>query len=195
MTPDTSASFFESMYRQDTDPWNFATSAYEQERYAATIRAIAGHRYGRAFEPGCSIGVLTASLATLCNEVVAMDISPTAVNRARERCRDLTNVHISVGSFPSEIPRGGFDLVVLSEIGYYLEEDPLLKAGGELIERLSDDGRLLAVHWLGTSKDHVLSGDRVHELLAGLGMSAPVYAERHPGFRLDLWSKSGKAHA
>ena len=96
-TNTTSQTFFEEKYANDPDPWAFASSAYELNRYDATISALQRRRYQRAFEPGCSVGVLTARLATLCDHVDAIDISPTAVERARERCRDLHNVSLVFG--------------------------------------------------------------------------------------------------
>ena len=72
------------------------------------------------FEPGCSIGVLTERLARICDQVEAMDISPTAVARTRDRCGLLQNVTVSHGALPVDLPTGYFDLIVLSEIGYYL---------------------------------------------------------------------------
>jgi len=74
------------MYREKTDPWNFATDAYERSRYESLLSALAGQRYHRAFEPGCSIGVLTASLAPFCDELLAIDLSETAISHARRRC-------------------------------------------------------------------------------------------------------------
>jgi len=63
MTPSpTSADFFETMYLEREDPWQFASSAYERDRYAATLRALSNRRFRRAFEPGCSIGILCGSL-------------------------------------------------------------------------------------------------------------------------------------
>ena len=190
MTLDTvSQAFFERKYREESDPWAFASSAYEQSRYAAVVQALSHRRYRRAFEPGCSIGVLTARLASLCDRVHAMDISPTAVEHARERCIGLSNVDIVCGAVPHLIPGGGFDLIVLSEIGYYLEEKQLRTFGNELAGRLTKSGILLAAHWLGASEDHLLSGDRVHEILGSLDGLRHEHAERHAGFRLDRWTR------
>jgi len=183
----TSADFFDEKYRQQADPWNFAGSPYEQNRYDAIFANLAHRRYEVAFEPGCSIGVLTARLATICRRVRAMDISPTAVQHALKRCRNLPNVEITCGSLPRFLPREPLDLVVLSEIGYYLPEDQLESVGAALVQRLSPQGVLLAVHWLGYSEDHLLSGDRVHEVLHGLSGLIHQHAERHAGFRLDRW--------
>jgi SAM-dependent methyltransferase len=183
-----SADSFETMYAEREDPWEFASSQYEHDRYSATLRALADKRYHRAFEPGCSIGILTAQLARLCGCVDAMDISPTAVARARARCESLPNVRISSGSLPEMIPSGKFDLVVFSEIGYYFTEPQLHFIATKLVKQMSTEGTFLAVHWLGSSSDHLLHGDRVHDVLKATFNCEPVQSERYPGFRLDRWT-------
>ena len=185
----TSQAFFEEMYAAAGDPWAFATSAYEQNRYATILRALGHRRFRRAFEPGCSIGVLTERLAAVCDRVEAIDISPTAVARAQDRCRSLPNVGIQQGALPDQIPGGTFDLVVFSDIGYYFEAAALRAIARDLVSRMSSDGILLAAHWLGTSHDHLLSGDQVHEVLGSMNLP-PVQSERHEGFRLDCWRRT-----
>ena len=127
----TSAEFFETMYAEREDPWEFASSQYERDRYAAIVRALGNRRYRRAFEPGCSIGILTPQLAAFCDRVEAMDISPTAAARARARCERLPNVQVLCGSLPEMIPDGEIDLVVFSEIGYYFTEIQLYSVATE----------------------------------------------------------------
>jgi SAM-dependent methyltransferase len=191
MTPDTtSKDFFDAKYRQVADPWDFASSPYEQGRYDAILKAISHRRYRSAFEPGCSVGVLTARLAAVCNEVHAMDISPTAVQAASMRCKHLPNVQITCGELPDLLPAGSFDLIVFSEIGYYLQRDHLHALAVALAKKLSKDGVLLAAHWLGASKDHILTGDQVHETLGTITGFVHEHAERHPEFRLDRWVRT-----
>ena len=185
----TSEAFFEKIYRADEDPWSFATSEYEQRRYAAIVDAVRGRRYKHAFEPGCSIGLLTVQLASLCDLVDATDISPTAVERARLRTQHLANVRTTCGALPDLIPRGKFDLIVFSEIGYYFTEDQLVFIANQLINRMRKSGVFLAAHWLGESPDHLLSGDRVHEILAQIPALSLQKTCRYSGFRLDLWTK------
>jgi SAM-dependent methyltransferase len=190
MISDTSSrEFFEKKYEQDPDPWKFASSDYEQSRFDITIRALTNRVYQRAFEPGCSIGMLTRRLAAVCYRVEAMDISPTAAREAQQRCKSFRNVHILCGHFPAVIPSGQFDLVVFSEIGYYFNEVRLERAARKIVGRLEKGGDLLAVHWLGASEDHRLSGDKVHEILAGVRGLNHYYSERHPAFRLDRWER------
>jgi SAM-dependent methyltransferase len=190
MTEDTSSqAFFETKYREARDPWDFASSRYERGRYNATIFALRDRRFGRTFEPGCSIGVLTERLAKICDRVEAMDISPTAVQRAQDRCRSHPNVTISQGALPETIPGGHFDLIVFSEIGYYFDPPTLRGITARLVGRLKRGGVFLAVHWLGRSVDHCLTGNQVHRLLSARRDLQPIESHRHSGFRLDRWAR------
>lgn len=185
----TSAEFFENKYRASDDPWDFAGSDYERLRYETIIAALNEPSYERVFEPGCSIGELTWRLAERCAHVDAMDISSSAVERAKQRCQDFLNITFRVGALPHQIPNDEFDLIVFSEIGYYFDEAGLKELGTALVSRMRMSGTLLAVHWLGTSKDHLVSGDRVHEILGSLSELRPTLSERHAGFRLDRWMR------
>ncbi|WP_216841145.1 bifunctional 2-polyprenyl-6-hydroxyphenol methylase/3-demethylubiquinol 3-O-methyltransferase UbiG, partial [Acidobacterium sp. S8] len=140
-----------------------------------------------AFESGCSIGVLIEQLASLCDQVEAMDISGVAVDRAQQRCSYLTNVHIRRGAVPEDIPDGEFDLIVFSEIGYYFDDSHLFSLVDQLIRHTNPGGTFIAVHWLCSSPDHLLSGNCVHEIILGAEGLVLDYSERHADFRLDRW--------
>jgi trans-aconitate methyltransferase len=190
MTDTTSAEFFDQKYRANPDPWDFAHSDYERTRYDAIIAALGNKHYARAFEPGCSVGELTAKLAARCGHVDAMDISATAVLHAKERCSQLLNVDIRTGTLSHHTPHIQYDLIVFSEIGYYFDSTSLRELADILLSRLTTHGTLLAAHWLGTSKDHILSGDRVHEILGELSNLKLDRSERHANFRLDRWLRT-----
>lgn len=182
---------FEAKYRQSQDPWNFAGSPYERDRYQVTLRSLMRRHYRRAFEPACSVGELTAGLATRCGEVLAIDIAPSAVERARERCAHLSNVAISCADLGAQCPAGPFDLIVFSELGYYFSRSKLKQVAQTLSASLDMGGELIAVHWLGDSEDHRLHGDEVHSVLgAALAPSCTwIKGARRPGFRLDTWRR------
>lgn len=189
---------FEELYRADPDPWNFSTSPYEQHRYDRTIANLPRPRYRRCFEPGCSVGVLTARLAEHADEVLAQDPSATAVAEARRRLAQVANVELRVGAVPELWPTGTFDLIVCSELGYYFSEPALARLGAGLHDALDVGGDLIAVHWLGRSPDHLLGGATVHETLAAvLGDLAAqrLATETDPGrfgerFVIDVWRRT-----
>jgi SAM-dependent methyltransferase len=183
----SSASFFEAKYRKMADPWNFAGSSYELGRYDAIMLALSRRHYCRAFEPGCSVGVLTERLAGICDAVEAMDFSPTAVANARKRCEHLPNVMVSCRSLAESFPVKGFDLIVLSEIGYYCKPDEWSELSASLIIPMAVEATLLAAHWLGSSEDHHISGDQVHAILGSNSLLRLEYSERHELFRIDRW--------
>jgi len=190
MTIDTtSRAFFERMYQESADPWHFATSEYERCRYETILRALGDRQFKHAFEPGCSVGVLTEQLAKRCDKVDAIDISPTAVMQAQDRCRQSPNTYIRCDSLSHPIAGEIFDLVVFSEIGYYFEEQTLRAILLTLEAQMEPGGILLASHWLGSSRDHILSGDRVHEIIGESDKLIHICAERHADFRLDCWSR------
>jgi len=181
---------FEDRYQRDADPWDFATSSYEQRRYDVTVACLPAQHYERAFEPGCAIGELTARLSARCDQVEASDGSPTVLAEARRRLAHLDNVNLAVGSIPDAWPEGTFDLIMLSELGYYFDEAELGIVARQARTSLRPSGVLMAVHWLGTSPDHVLHGDEVHAVLKhGIGLDH-AGRFRDDGFRLDWWTNT-----
>lgn len=188
MTPTTSETFFDSIYRNDRDPWNFSTSEYELGRYQRILAALGDGRWRLAYEPGCSIGVLTEQLAKHCDSVVGCDISQTAVEFAHKRCSSLSNVTIRHATLAEFVPYRA-DLYIFCEVGYYLTRQDLQVVLESHISALAENAMVVACHWLGHSTDHLLHGDEVHEILDHVRGLTHDYAERHPEFRLDRWMK------
>ena len=181
----SSPAFFEAKYQKRADPWSFSSRPSELFRDDHIMDALAERRYASAFEPGCSIGVLTGRLASVCDHVHALDFSATAAARAGERCAGLPNVMVECASIPDVLPSATTDLLVLSEIGYYLSLAEWTSLAEAMIKPLRSGATILAAHWLGYSEDHTLSGDEVHSALLALPSLMLDYSERHPTFRLD----------
>jgi predicted TPR repeat methyltransferase len=190
MISTTSQTFFDQKYRENADPWNFTTSDYELGRYRTILAALENRRFRYAVEPGCSIGVLTSQLATICDAISAFDLSPTAVETARARCAHFPHVTISCQSFHSCHPRGA-DLFVLSEIGYYFSVAELTSVLNRCFDEIAPSATVLACHWLGDSSDHVLRGDEVHDVICQAPELKHEFGERHRYFRIDRWRKNG----
>ena len=188
-TPVTSKpEFFEAKYRRDADPWNFSKSEYELLRYDTIVDALKDRRYKRTFEPGCSVGVLSARLAPLTDYLLAIDFSPSAVAQAKSRCSTFPNVEVRCASFPEFELEGDFDLMVLSEIGYYFDPDEWAKVVRSIAEKMKPSAVLLAAHWLGHSDEHRMSGDTVHEITLANVAFPLERSERYESFRLDKWT-------
>ncbi|MBD2091242.1 methyltransferase domain-containing protein [Microcoleus sp. FACHB-1515] len=184
-------SYFDNLYQADPDPWKFETSEYEANKYAATIAALPKLRYRSAFEIGGSIGVLTEKLADRCESLLSIDVSQIAQNRAIERCRHLPQVEFQMMRVPEQFPDRNFDMILVSEVGYYWSLDDLRTAQQQILNALESGGHLLLVHWTLYAKDYPLSGDEVHEAFLEL---SPVhlrhlYGRREEQYRLDLFER------
>lgn len=177
---------FEELYRADDDPWAFATSAYEQAKYEQTVAALGDRHVARGLELGCSIGVLTERLAERCDALVAIDASTTAVELARERLGDRSDVELAVAVIPEALPPGPFDLVVASEILYYFSAPALAALLDQLEARLEPGGAFLAVHWRPPTRTYPLRGDAVHAQLRERAALRPIKTERTERYVLDL---------
>ena len=182
-------SYFEDMYRQDPDPWDFETSEYEALKYRTTIDSLPKDRYNNAFEIGGSIGVLTALLARRCDSLLSIDVSQTAQQKAIARCQDLPQVRFKIASVPQDYPDEMFDLILLSEVGYYLSWDDLKKTQQLTLEHLEVGGHLLLVHWTLYAKDYPLTGDEVHDSFLQLDRLKHLKGLRKERYRLDLFER------
>ena len=179
--------YFEQMFAGDPDPWDFETSAYEAAKYDASVKALGGRRYMQALDVGCANGVLTQRLAHYCEAILAVDVSETALLRARQRNADQQQITFCEMVFPSQTPDGRFDLIVLSEVAYYWSDDDIAAAGTWIGSHLSPGGDLLLVHWTGVT-DYPQSGDHAVTLLRdALPEMSVIRADRHENYRLDLW--------
>jgi SAM-dependent methyltransferase len=156
--------YFENVYASSPDPWGLASRWYEARKYALTLAALPRQRYTRGFEPGCSIGVLTQQLAPRCDALIAGDLVPAVAARARARLSDQPHVEVRQLAIPEDWPEGSFDLIVLSELGYYLTLDGILELLARIDASLAPGGHVIAVHWTGTT-DYPLRGDVVHAVL------------------------------
>lgn len=137
---------FEAMFRKDADPWNYAASPFEAWKRGRLMRACGGRLYGRGFELACANGETTRRLATKCLSLLAVDASETAVREARRRTRGLDNIEFRRVVLPAATPRGPFDLIVASEILYYLRHDDMMILLGQLERALAPGGRLVVLH-------------------------------------------------
>jgi SAM-dependent methyltransferase len=183
--------YFDALYQADPDPWKFETSDYEANKYAATIAALPKSRYRSAFEIGGSIGVLTEKLAERTDALLSIDVSKLAQDWAIQRCQHLPQVKFQIMQVPQEFPDQTFDLVLVSEVGYYWDWADLRTAQQQILDALEPGGHLLLVHWTLYAKDYPLTGDEVHDAFLEL---SPVHLnhlleQREAEYRLDLFER------
>lgn len=160
----------ERLYRTP-DPYGMAGSPYEQAKYDLIVEALAGTRYRRGLEVGCGEGLLSVRLAELGDELVAVDISETAIRRARERAGADGRVRFERRTLPVDMPEGDFDMIACSDVLYYWEPRTLESGMDRLLSRLRPGGRILLLHYLGKF-GQAGDGASVHALAAARASAA-----------------------
>jgi len=192
------ADFFNRMYQKNEDPWDFESSPYERGKYEATLQALPNSTYENVFEIGCSNGILSEKLARRCKKLLAVDASEIAVRNARKRLEAYPSVEVREMTIPDNFPEETFDLILLSEVGYFLNREDLMVARDKMINALLPKGHLLLVHWTPYVEEFPLTGDEVHELFlesAGIEKTNPIIhvSGRSEGqYRMDLFEKKAE---
>lgn len=167
--------YFSQMYADSPDPWGFASRWYEQRKRELTMGILPRRRFRHGFEPGCSIGMLTELLALRCDRLAATDVVDAALAAAQLRLAQYTGVTFSLWALGDAWPDEEFDLIVLSEVCYYLDPDALEMLLVAAVEKLAPDGVLLAAHWRHPFEGYLMTGDQVHSTLgrhSGLARTA-----------------------
>lgn len=190
-----SAAYFDAMFQDTEDPWRFRTRWYEQRKRALTLACLPAPRYGRAYEPGCANGELSAALAMRCDSLLVSDGSSVAVDLARRRLHGLSHVEVRQAWLPQQWPEGRFDLVVFSELGFYFDAAQLEAVIARLREGLNPSATVLACHWRHPVADCDLDGDAVHRRLRALLQLPSVGAHEEEDFLLEVWCGDGRSVA
>jgi SAM-dependent methyltransferase len=180
-------SYFDDMYAGSADPWGLATRWYEQRKYACSLAVLPKQTYRSGYEPGCSIGVLSAALAKRCDHLLCTDQMAEPLERASLRLAGLSHVEVGSQQVPREWPDGRFDLIVVSELAYYLDTADRELLWSRVAATLEPGGTLLAVHWRQAVPEYPCDGDQVHAELDRHPALRSVARQWDPDFRLDIY--------
>ncbi|WNH51815.1 class I SAM-dependent methyltransferase [Stenotrophomonas oahuensis] len=182
----SNVAYFDHVYEND-DPFGYRTRWYEVRKRALLLASLPSPRYERGWELGCSNGVLTAELAHRCAQLHATDLSEAAIATARASLADQDHVTLECAQHPQQWPEGRFDLIVFSEIGYYLSPEQMRDMAGRLCGSLSFDGVLVSCHWLHAFDEARCSADFVH---AQFDARLPqLFCYRDEDLLLQGWSR------
>lgn len=179
------AAFFDDLYASDPDPWRFRSSDYEAAKYAATVNAIGSRRYRFGLEVGCSIGVLSRQVAPLCDDFLGVDISERPLAEARAQCAGFPQARFDRMTVPGDWPSGRFDLILLSEVLYFLRPDDIALTATHVRRSLQPGGTVLLVNWIGNPEPPQPGDVAAEAFLAAVDLPA-TRQERADLYRLDL---------
>lgn len=177
---------FERLHAGSEDPWGYVDRFYERRKRAVILALLPQERFGSVLELGCSVGVLSAELAERADSLVALDISPTAVERASVRLNEFEKAEARVGTIPEDWPEDSFDLIVLSETGYYLSPAGLRETVVRTVQSLAAEGVVLLCHWRHPVDGWALDGDAVHAQFLDASGLAVLASHTEEDFRIDV---------
>jgi SAM-dependent methyltransferase len=183
---------FEALYAASPDPWNVRNAWYEQRKRAVVLAALPNQHYDYAFEPGCGNGEMTLALAPRCTRILACDGSASAIAAARERVPAREGVAIEQRNLPQDWPAGAaiFDLIVISELAYYLPPDAWSAMVACIVRSLAPGGVLMMCHARRDFDDRLASTDAVHGAIHALPEMTPAVHHLETDFLLDGWLRA-----
>ena len=193
MTESRSAAHFQRIYEASADPWGFCSNPYEQAKYRRTLQALGDRRFAAGLEVGCSIGVLTRLLAPRCDSLLGVDLVEQPLEAARARCADRPWVRFERMQVPQGWPDGRFDLIVLSEVLYFLTASDIDWCARRVRGSLLPGAVVVLVNWLGQSDDPTPGSEAADRFIrATAGSLGVAHQDRRPGYRLDVleWTQA-----
>ena len=174
----------EQISQADADRWSYDSSPYPT--VVATLEGCGPGPFVSALELGGAIGVFTELLAPRCERLTRIDVAATAAAMARRRLAEFPGVDVVRGSIPDAIPDREYDLVVASEILYYLPAEDFERTLAVIRARLMPGGRLVAVHWRIDESERPLMAGEVHARLRDDPWLESLHAEQAADHLLDV---------
>ncbi|HTL89521.1 MAG TPA: SAM-dependent methyltransferase [Leptolyngbya sp.] len=192
---------FNTLFQIARDPWQY-TSPYETWKYQQELKLLPSIPILQALELGCAEGIFTVQLAMYVEQLVAADISSVAIARATQRCvsQQCQNVRlIEFDLTQDQLPTEQFDLIVCSEILYYMGDRAMLrnvakklaqalKPNGCLIT--SNDYRVSYTEAKSTKKSRVFGAEVIGAVLSETSSLQLIKVIRTPSYCTHLFQRS-----
>lgn len=153
---------FDALYRSSPDPWGTTTRWYERRKRALLLAALPAERYGAAYEAGCGTGHISVELADRCDTLLATDASEPALQVAARALAGRANVTTALHRLPDDWPPGAFDLIVLSEVLYFIDDPACERVARAARAAAGASGTVVACNWRGAIEGHGHCGEDVH---------------------------------
>jgi SAM-dependent methyltransferase len=182
---------FEQKFCNNIDPWDYRRSLFEHRKREVLLRACGHRKHGRGLELGCAIGETTDHLAHLCLQLTALDGSATALAEASRRLARHSNVKFVLAHLPHAMPHGPFDLIVVSELAYYLRVRELILLCEKVSAALARRGMVVSLHHRQPFDDAAQLPIRAHECLRSYlkRRMSKVFEQIHPKYNVVAFQK------
>jgi cyclopropane fatty-acyl-phospholipid synthase-like methyltransferase len=190
-----SIQYFEALYHHNNDPWGYDHHWYEARKRQICLALLTQQHYSSVLEIGCSNGHLSVHLAQRAGQLLCLDLSAHAVHWASQRLQDLGHVNVQQQKIPENFPQQKFDLIVISEVAYYLSRNELHKLINQLKDSLTPQGEILCCHWRHAIQDFELDAFQVHDHLKQSLPFSHYLSLNDPDFMIDIWTVNSSSLA
>lgn len=190
----SSLQHFEQLYQVTADPWGVKTKWYERRKRQLLLAVLPHENYRHGFEPGCGNGETTLALLARCQRLTAADFSESAIQlcNAQIKNKDRHRLHLQKLHIPQEwptVPPGGFDLLVVSELAYYLSDEELQQFSQRCLSSLASGGHLLMCHWQHSAADRLQTTETIHRQMEATAPLESMVKHAEKDFLLQVWEK------
>lgn len=183
---------FEQKFEADPDPWQTWDSRYEASKRASLSKAIGAGRYGRGLEIAAGNGSNTPMIARKTRRLIATEGAPAGADLVREAVYGMPSVEVVLHDVADRLPAHAFDLIVISELLYYLGPKPFGMLAREVSRTLQPGGRLVLLHHVENFPDRARLADGVHRDFTTL-LQCPLIKRRQiiaRRWRAESWDRS-----
>lgn len=144
----------------DKDSWSYTADPAHLERLQRILKALSPSEGKKVLELGCAEGFITKEIAKQAAQVVACELSPLAAERTRNACKGLS-VRVIVGDIRTCLPKETFDIILASDVFYYLTAAELSRVADTLAHGAAEDGRLIMANEWNSSYAQLTSPDQI----------------------------------
>jgi len=187
--------YFEELYRNNSDPWGYDFHWYEARKRQICLALLTRQHYQNVLEVGCSNGHLSVHLAQRAGRLLCIDVSESAVQLASQRLQKFEHVVVENRKIPEDFLVQKYDLILISEMAYYLSAEELHQFIEKLKQSLNTNGEILCCHWRHDIEGFELNAQQVHQSFQQHFPFHHYLSLNDPDFMIDLWTENSSSLA
>lgn len=189
---------FDKLYRDMPDPWSTTVPRFRYQllKYQKMLASLPNRQFHRALDIGCGLGVMTRMLGAYADQVLGVDLSPTAVTSAIELSAGTPRVRFRQAELLrlGELAEPAFDLITMADTLYYLPAltgEVLKSVVDELVERLVPGGLLLlANHYYFRFDGYSRQTRQIHTFFGSEPALRLVTERRHAFYLVSVFERN-----
>jgi 2-polyprenyl-3-methyl-5-hydroxy-6-metoxy-1,4-benzoquinol methylase len=112
---------FNRFYWLDGDPFGAKNAKYELSKQDRLLDLISKREKYNALDVGCGNGFFSRRIAEHCEHLHGIDFSSQAIRLAQANCEEHLNISLAEQDIRSFQTSSSFDLIICSEVLYYLQ--------------------------------------------------------------------------